>query len=301
MVLEFEIENGSDDVGSSSFAGFFTNLTALFVGDYSSKTSDLLHSAILFRDLQIPRGTIINSAELIGNDLGSTILSPASFRIYGEDVGNGTIPIDRNDLITKARTESFVTYNIINDAAEDNQLLGDIKDVINEIVSREDWVIGNNITLLFIADIGGDGYVQFASYENETKDAIKLSVDLDIDELTIGEITINSVQSEIAILSAEVLDTGNQAILNRGFEYGLMSGVYTDDITETGSFGTGEFSAEITGLQPGGVTYYARAFTTNSTGTVYTNEVSFTTKKFPNSTNIQNLPTTPTSVTNITI
>ena len=52
-----------------------------------------------------------------------------------------------------------------------------------------------------------------------------------------------------------------------------------DNHTNDGS-GVGSFTSAISGLQPG-TTYYVRAYATTNTGTIYGNEVSFTTAVFP--------------------
>jgi len=79
-----------------------------------------------------------------------------------------------------------------------------------------------------------------------------------------------------ATLNGEITDTGGENADERGFEWGTESGSYPNSWTETGSFGVGSFSHEITGLQPK-TTYYYRAKAHNSAGWGYGDEQTFTT------------------------
>jgi len=79
-----------------------------------------------------------------------------------------------------------------------------------------------------------------------------------------------------ATLNGEITDTGGENADERGFEWGTESGSYPNSWTETGNFGVGAFSHEITGLQPK-TTYYYRAKAHNSAGWSYGDEQTFTT------------------------
>lgn len=93
-----------------------------------------------------------------------------------------------------------------------------------------------------------------------------------------------SAASDITINSA----TGNGSITNLGFpdatQYGVVwststnpSIVLTTKTEEGLATATGDFTSSITGLASG-TTYYVRAYATNSQGTAYGDEVTFTTK-----------------------
>lgn len=84
---------------------------------------------------------------------------------------------------------------------------------------------------------------------------------------------IGAVQADF---SGDVTSDGGSMVTERGFVYATdPSPNLTDDVEIVGS-GTGPFSASISGLSIG-QTYYVRAYATNSSGTVYGNEVSFQT------------------------
>ncbi|MBA7580412.1 hypothetical protein ES708_22303 [subsurface metagenome] len=103
---------------------------------------------------------------------------------------------------------------------------------------------------------------------------------------SINNITENSAQS-----GGNVTDNGGALVTARGVCWSTSSNPITTDSKTTDGSGTGSFSSSITGLSPG-TKYYIRAYATNSIGTAYGNEISFTTITTPTVTTI--------SVSNIT-
>jgi len=87
---------------------------------------------------------------------------------------------------------------------------------------------------------------------------------------------ITNIGATEAEFNGDVTADGGSAVTERGFVYATSpSPNLTDDLEIVGS-GTGSFNATITGLTIG-QTYYVRAYATNSTGTIYGNEISFET------------------------
>ncbi len=103
--------------------------------------------------------------------------------------------------------------------------------------------------------------------------------------------TVTNITQTSATSGGNVTSNGGSTVTARGVCWStshnpLITGNHTSD----GS-GTGSFVSNITGLT-GGTLYYVRAYATNSTGTGYGNEVSFTTSSL--------LTVTTSPVTNIT-
>ena len=84
-------------------------------------------------------------------------------------------------------------------------------------------------------------------------------------------ITINQ-----ATLSGNITDVGSDNCTTRGFEWGVISGVYTDNVTESGNYGVGIYSLNATSLLSSTL-YYWRAMAYNPAGWVYGSELSFNT------------------------
>jgi uncharacterized protein (TIGR02145 family) len=83
-----------------------------------------------------------------------------------------------------------------------------------------------------------------------------------------------SITSSTATSGGTITADGGAAITTRGVVYGTSSLSATFSITS--GTGTGTYTIGLTGLTPA-TTYYVRSFATNSVGTVYGTETSFTT------------------------
>jgi hypothetical protein len=88
--------------------------------------------------------------------------------------------------------------------------------------------------------------------------------------------TVSGITATSATTGGNVTKDGGASVTARGVAYGTSSSPTTlGTITNDGA-GTGVFTSTLTGLTPS-TTYYVRAYTTNSVGTAYGNEGSFTT------------------------
>jgi hypothetical protein len=85
-----------------------------------------------------------------------------------------------------------------------------------------------------------------------------------------------SVQETSATGNGNIASIGIGNCDQRGVRWGTVSGTYTSTSTDSGSFGTGAFTKEMTGLIPG-TTYYYQAIAHNSAGWGYGVEQSFAT------------------------
>ncbi len=94
---------------------------------------------------------------------------------------------------------------------------------------------------------------------------------------TVTTTSTSTVTTTSVSVSGNVSADGGATVTSKGFCWGTSSGVVISGSNYVNSgTGTGSFSSSITGLNPGTV-YYVRSFATNSVGTAYGNELSFTT------------------------
>ena len=77
-----------------------------------------------------------------------------------------------------------------------------------------------------------------------------------------------------ATSGGNVTNDGNAEVTARGVCWGTLQNPTTGSSKTSDGTGTGNFASSITGLTPG-TTYYVRAYATNSEGTSYGNEVTF--------------------------
>jgi uncharacterized protein (TIGR02145 family) len=89
--------------------------------------------------------------------------------------------------------------------------------------------------------------------------------------------TIDSITTTTARSGGSVTSSGNATISARGVVWSTSPNPTVALTTKTNNgTGTGAFTSDITGLNPG-ITYYIRAYATNSVGTAYGAERTFTT------------------------
>ncbi|HBG23885.1 MAG: hypothetical protein A2X17_07105 [Bacteroidetes bacterium GWF2_41_61] len=104
--------------------------------------------------------------------------------------------------------------------------------------------------------------------------------------------TATSVTSSSASSGGNVTADGGATVTARGVCWSTAQNPTITNSKTTNGTGTGIFSSSLTGLSPG-TTYYVRAYATNSAGTGYGDQISFTTPAV--------LPTlTTTTLTNVT-
>jgi peptidoglycan/xylan/chitin deacetylase (PgdA/CDA1 family) len=154
-----------------------------------------------------------------------------------------------------------------------------------------------------ICESDGDGQIIF-TYSGGYSEH-----DFNIDPASIPTLTTNSpsaITTTSATANGNIDGIGDDSPTTRGFLYGTDSTLVTviATTTETGTFGTGVFTASLSGFTCGN-TYYIRSYATNSGGIGYGSIVSFTTSACPSSSSgsrsiyyvppVQNVATTTTA------
>jgi ligand-binding sensor domain-containing protein len=93
---------------------------------------------------------------------------------------------------------------------------------------------------------------------------------------TLTTTTISGITTTTASGGGNITSNGGGTITARGLCWSTSPSPTTSNFTTNDGAGTGSFTSNLTGLNPG-ITYYVRAYATNSAGTAYGNEVNFTT------------------------
>jgi starch-binding outer membrane protein SusE/F len=97
---------------------------------------------------------------------------------------------------------------------------------------------------------------------------------------TVTTTAVTAITSFTATGGGNVTVAGGATVTARGICFGTSHNPTVTGSKTSNGTGTGAFTSIMTGLK-NGTTYYVRAYATNSAGTGYGNEVSFTTVAFP--------------------
>lgn len=172
--------------------------------------------------------------------------------------------------VTPGAGEDKISYD--GNIADLNENLKSIKDETGFI-----FYLGN--LLRFTAFV--EGYHENVRYANPVDSDSYLFAMLPLTTITIP--TVFTIQiAEITQISAigggEVVSDGGGTVTERGVCWSTIENPTIADNHTSDGIGTGTFISSIAGLSMN-TTYYVRAYATNSVGTSYGNEVSFTTSE----------------------
>ncbi len=95
---------------------------------------------------------------------------------------------------------------------------------------------------------------------------------------TVTTTAITGITATTASVDGTVTSNGGKSVTERGVCWSTSVHPLASYSHTTDGTGTGTFTSTLTGLIPG-TTYYVRAYATNTAGTAYGNEVSFTTQE----------------------
>lgn len=124
-------------------------------GEADSSRNGHLAIGLRFQNLDIPQGTKIESANIqFTTSEDVNVPSPVIMYMYGEAVDNSaTFTEDLFNLTTRPKTTTRVDWGDIPEwqvrfVSGPDQKTADIAAIIEEIVSRPNWVAGNSITII---------------------------------------------------------------------------------------------------------------------------------------------------------
>ena len=103
---------------------------------------------------------------------------------------------------------------------------------------------------------------------------------------TIKTTMITSIGPVSAVSGGTITSDGGDSISSRGVCWGTKADPTINNFRTVDGSGKGSFNSNINGLSPG-TTYFARAYASNSAGTAYGTQLSFTTPVDENSTGLQ--------------
>ena len=134
-----------------------------------------------FTGLNIPQGALINSAHLQFTSEGTDNFNPCDLEIYAQDSNNAqAFTSSDNDLSNRPKTTAMVSWSpsdwLVNGQSGPAQKTGDISAVIQEVVSRPNFVDNSPIVII----IEGTGKREAESFNGSQSGAPELCVNFDI-------------------------------------------------------------------------------------------------------------------------
>ena len=243
------------------FSGAYNDLTGkpvLFDGDYNT----LINRPSLFsgdyNDLSNKPALTLNGDITNNGNITSLINSGVASGTYGSGLAIPIISVDEKGRITSASTSTISPYSFPNKTSAQKNAMTSI----------------STGTVIWCSDCGTRGQMQvYNGYEwTDLTGAAALT-----NSISFGSISSSNISSSTASISTNINTDGGNTITSRGIVWNTSINPTIALSTKTSSgTGTGTFSEPITGLSASTV-YYVRTYATNANGTVYGNEISFTT------------------------
>jgi uncharacterized protein (TIGR02145 family) len=117
------------------------------------------------------------------------------------------------------------------------------------------------------------GFITRGNYDQQSGVSVRCLKDI---FPVVSTASASGITATSATTGGDVSLDGGTPVTARGVAYGTSSSPTTSGSITNDGTGTGTYTSTLTGLMPS-TTYYVRAYATNSVGTAYGNEVSFTT------------------------
>ena len=206
--------------------------------------------------------------------------------MYGNEVAFTTASLPTLSTTTASlitQTSARSGGNITNGGSSAVQLRGICYDTNSNPTISNNVITGGSGSGSFTTSLSGlvpgTTYYVKAFATNGAGTAYGNEISFTTNPVVLPTLTTNAVSTitrTTAVSGGNVTNNGGAVLISKGICYSTTPNPTIDqNMVEKGTT-TGSFSADLTGLTPG-TGYYVRAFATNSAGTSYGNEVSFTT------------------------
>ncbi len=245
----------------SLFDGNYNNLSNkpfLFDGDYHTLNNKPTlfngdYNALSNKPVLTLNGDITNNGNIT-----TLANSGVSSGTYGSGLAIPIISVDEKGRITSATTSAISPYSFPNKTHTQKIAMTSI----------------STGTVIWCSDCGTRGQMQvYNGYEwTDLTGAAGLT-----NSISFGSISSSNISSSTASITSTINSDGGASITSRGVVWNTSINPTIALSTKTNSgTGTGTFTASLSGLTASTV-YYIRTYATNANGTVYGNEISFTT------------------------
>jgi hypothetical protein len=174
--VEYQVAASEDD--GYAFSDTAQNLDTDFlrVGSSSFAKPPYYMSGMVFRNVNIPKGTLILSARLKIRSHNSRLTDVAYGVIQAEAANNAAAFGSSRHIASLLRTTASVNWDLEQPWSQDEWYESpDIADVIQEVVNRGGWSSNNAMAILYSTRSEG-GYRNFSAYDRGSDYAAKLEI-----------------------------------------------------------------------------------------------------------------------------
>ena len=245
----------------SLFDGNYNNLSNkpfLFDGDYNTLNNKPTlfngdYNALSNKPILTLNGDITNNGNIT-----TLANSGVSSGTYGSGLAIPIISVDEKGRITSATTSAISPYSFPNKTHTQKIAMTSI----------------STGTVIWCSDCGTRGQMQvYNGYEwTDLTGAAGLT-----NSISFGSISSTNISAATVSITTTINSDGGNSITSRGVVWNTSINPTIALSTKTNSgTGTGTFTTSLSGLTASTV-YYIRTYATNANGTVYGNEISFTT------------------------
>ncbi|WP_321428694.1 hypothetical protein [uncultured Methanolobus sp.] len=190
-----QISSSNDDAYNSGSGYFSTSINVENVQSYADNSSGSYGcNGLRFQNVTIPVDSTIDFA-YIKFYVDTTVYDNANMRIYGNAVDNANDYNMESEVINRVRTSNCTEW--IEDSVSQGWVKSpDMTNVISELITRENWSSGNNISILMIANTDTQKSLRAYSYDKDPLFAPKLYIGYSTTPLIINSYSVMSGSNE---------------------------------------------------------------------------------------------------------
>ncbi len=289
----------TDGSGTGSFTSSLTGLTAsttYYARAYATNSAGTAYgNEVSFTTIptQTQSATIILEAHNVwGDGTGYQLLLDADATAYGTIIPtSGPLTSSGDaDATTYAAFEykipqnadgSTYTSNMVYDGSVTHSIPAGTYDycITNPTPGDRIWIAAsdNGRKDNFIFQEGYSYHFLLSKDMNDQHDTVSITVfNSSLSTPTVTTTVASNISSNSATCGGNVISDGGATVTARGVCWSTSHNPTVSNSHTSDGSGTGSFTSNLTGLTAG-TTYYVRAYATNSTGTAYGSEESFTT------------------------
>jgi hypothetical protein len=222
--VECRVSSSDDDGDASRPTDQQLGAERMIFGQYRSEPPYYI-CGMRFTDVRVPQGATITQAYLKVHSYWQQ-----DYTVYGKieaEAANDAIPFGSSRLIgILAKTATSVSWDHIGTCQENTWYTSpDIRAVIQEVINRSGWSLGNSLAIFHSVRKDGGGYRLFSSYDRTPRGTfapkLEITYRMPVHSLTISSTSGGSVpnpgQGQLQYPAGSIVPVEAQAEANYGF------------------------------------------------------------------------------------